>query len=406
MAAIDRQKFDVIIAGAGPAGSSAAIILGQAGKKTLLLDKSNFPRDKTCGDGLTFKCIEPLRRLGALERFMEKVQFYSHGYSLFFSDYSELTVRRVMNEAEYFVYVLPRFVFDNLLLQRALEFSTVTFMPSITVESVIKNNYGITGVNASGHGESHQFIAPLVIDATGVNSTLAVAAGAGNQDSHRCAVAIRGYYENIADLQNTVEFYFDEAILPGYYWIFPTSPTTANIGCGTFQHIIDERKLDLRNLMDSFFTNHPMAKEKLKNATLCGKLSGGKIPLAIEYQNSRVRDGLILTGDAASFTDPVTAEGISYAMTSGILAAETAIDAMDKNNFSFQQLSAYDHLWKTRFNRQFSKAPFLTTLLSADIFADYLSKSFRENDRALRSVGKLAQQYELMFKLKALMKAI
>ncbi|NUM79294.1 NAD(P)/FAD-dependent oxidoreductase [bacterium] len=264
----------------------------------------------------------------------------------------------------------------------------------------------MTGVHATRHGENFQFTAPIVIDATGVNSAIAVNAGAGNQDSQRCAVAIRGYYENIAGLQNTVEFYFDESILPGYYWSFPTSPTTANIGCGTFQHIIDERKLDLRNQMDGFFKNHPIVKEKLKNATLCGKLSGGKIPLAIEYQNSRVRDGLILTGDAGSFTDPVTAEGISYAMTSGILAAETAVEAINKNNYSAQQLSAYDNLWKTRFNRQFSKAPFLTSLLSADIFADYLSKSFRENDRALRSIGKLALQYELMFKLKALMKAI
>lgn len=401
-----QAEFDVIIAGAGPAGSSAAIIFGQAGKKTLLLDKSSFPRDKTCGDGLTFKCIEPLRKLGVLEHFMEKVQFYSHGYSLFFSDYSELTVRRAMNESEYFVYVLPRFIFDNILLQRALEYPSITFIPASTVESVIKNDHGVAGVNVSSQSKNHTFSAPLVIDATGVNSTIAVDAGAGNQDSHRCAVAIRGYYENITGLQNTVEFYFDESILPGYYWIFPTSATTANIGCGTFQHIIDERKLDLRNLMDGFFKNHPIAKKKLNRASLCGKLSGGKIPLAIEYQNSRVRDGLILTGDAGSFTDPVTAEGISYAMTSGILAAETAICAMDENDYSTQQLSAYDHLWKTRFNRQFSKAPFLTTLLSADIFADYLSKSFRENDRALRSIGKLAQQYELMFKLKALMKAI
>ncbi len=398
--------FDVIIAGAGPAGSSTAAVLGKAGKKVLLLDKASFPRDKTCGDGLTFKCFEPLKRLELLEIFLEKVQFFSKGYSLFFSDYSEITVRRPIGESEFFLYVLPRFEFDHLVLQQARRYEGVDFRPESKVHQLMIESEKIVGVTFDRRGDRIDCRAPLVIDACGANSGLAVQVGAGNQDPHRCALAIRGYYENVEGLGDTVEFYFDDKILPGYYWIFPTSSTTANIGCGTFQHIIEERQIDLRKLMDDFFLHHPLAQKKLRHAKLCGSLSGGKIPLAVDYENSRIRDGFIMTGDAASFTDPITAEGISYALNSGILAGETAIEASDGKNYSREFLYRFDEKWKNMFHRQFSKAPFLTQVLEKEVFGNYLKHSFSENSRAQSAIGSLATQYELMFKLKALMKAV
>jgi len=400
------HEYDAIIAGAGPAGSASAIVLGQAGKKVLLVDKSAFPRDKTCGDGLTFKCFEPLKRLGLLERFLEKVEFKAQGYSLWFSDYSEVTVRRTMDDSRHFVYILPRLVFDHLMLEKALQFPSVTFMPDTRIHQLVMKGPVVIGVEADCRGAGSAFHSPITIDACGANSSLAVQVGSGNQNPRQCALAIRGYYDGVEALHDTVEFYFDPNVLPGYFWIFPTSPTSANIGCGTFQHIIEERRIDLRSLFEHFFLHHPIAKKKLAHARLCGTLSGGKIPLAIDYNRSRVRDGFIMTGDAASFTDPITAEGISYALHSGILAGETAIRALDAGDFTLKNLEFYDAAWKKKFNKQFSKAPFLTEILSKNIFSEYLAHSFDSNARAESAIGDLASQYELMFKLKALMKAI
>jgi flavin-dependent dehydrogenase len=337
---------------------------------------------------------------------LNKVRFCSKGYSLFFSDSSEITVRREMDDSEFFVYVLPRKEFDAMVLEKALSYKTVDFQPNSKAHHLIMEGHKIVGVAVEQDKNKLDVYAPLVIDACGANSNLAVQVGAGNQDPHGCALAVRGYYEDVEGLSDTVEFYFDEKVLPGYYWIFPTSATTANIGCGTFQHIIEERQIDLYELMNHFFTNHPVAQKKLHRAKLCGNLSGGKIPLAVDYENSRVRDGFLMTGDAGSFTDPITAEGISYALNSGIMAGETAIQALDEQNFSQEFLHNYDKKWKTKFGSQFSKAPSLTKLLEKDIFSQYLKNSFETNIRAQSALGNLATQYELMFKLKAIMKSI
>lgn len=86
---MQETSYDAIVVGAGPTGSSAAAILGQAMKRVLLIDKTSFPRDKTCGDGVTFKCLASLKRLGVLAEFFEHMTFETRGYSLFFSDHTE-----------------------------------------------------------------------------------------------------------------------------------------------------------------------------------------------------------------------------------------------------------------------------------------------------------------------------
>src|SRR2546426_340281 len=133
MALSTPDSWDAIIVGAGPSGSSAASVLGESNKRVLLLDKSDFPREKTCGDGITYKCLEPLARLGVAGEVMKRVSFSARGYTLWLSDGSELTVRRAANQIP-IVYVLPRFDFDNVLLEGALRHSSVTFQPRTAIK--------------------------------------------------------------------------------------------------------------------------------------------------------------------------------------------------------------------------------------------------------------------------------
>ncbi len=401
-----EETYDVIVVGAGPAGSSAAAIFGERKKRVLLLDRESFPRDKTCGDGMTFKCMAALERLGIADEFKRQAQVAVKGYSLWFSDDTELTVRRDIG-GDAFVHVLPRYVFDHLVLNAALRQATVKFQSETKVRELVRDRSGsIVGVTALYRGEVRSYGAPLVIDASGASSALAVQAGAGNRDPNRCALALRGYYEGVEGLGDTVEFYFDSALQPGYIWIFPTGPRSANVGLGTFQHIVEDRKLDLRKLMQAFIDAHPVAKKKLKGAVLSGAVKGGKIPLAIDHQSSRTRDGFMMIGDAASFTDPITAEGISYAMSSGIFAAEVGAEALDVGDCSARALGAFDTRWKAAFNKQFSRAPILTNVVPKEAFRATLLASFDENPGVAGAVGDVHRQYELMFKLKALMKAL
>jgi geranylgeranyl reductase family protein len=403
---LNRQP-EVIIAGAGPAGSSAAAIFGEQGKSVLLLDKETFPREKTCGDGMTFKCLPALDRLGLRQAFLEKCQFSAKGYSLWFSNDTELTVRRSIGNSGSLVYILARSDFDDLLLRAALSHPTVKFQAETRVRSLIRDEDGaVKGVTAESGGRVTELFAPLVIDACGANSQLAVQAGAGNLDPTRCALAVRGYYDNVSGLSDTVEFYFPPSLQPGYLWVFPTSATSANVGLGTFMHLIEARRLDLHRMMREFLDVHPVARKKLQNAVLRGPLMGGKIPLAIDHESSRVRSGFIMTGDAGSFVDPITAEGISYAIWSGIFAGEIGSAALARGDCSAASLAPFDARWKEQFAKQFRRASIFDTAMSKEALSASVAKSFEQNEYVNGAAGDLTLQYELVFKMKALMKAL
>ncbi len=395
-------SWDAIIVGAGPSGSSAAAILGEAKRRVLLLDKSDFPRQKTCGDGITYKCLEPLARLGVADDFRQKASFSARGYTLWFTDGSELTVRRPA-DAHPILYVLPRYHFDSVLLQGALTHSSVTFQPRTAIKRLLFEGDTIAGVETVA---GVTLRGRIVIDATGANSSLAVQVGAGNLDPARCAIGLRGYYTGLKGIGDTIELYFDHDILPGYFWIFPTSATSANVGCGTFQHLIKERKLDLRQMLHRFVEGHHGAREKFKDAKQDGVLQGGKIPLPIEHKESRVRSGLIMIGDSASFTDPITAEGISYALHSGIMAAETVLKALDAEDTSERTLAAYDTRWQEQFGERFARAGVLTREVPKEVFAKKLLDAFNESRSVAKSIGNLALQYELMARVKAVGKLL
>lgn len=402
------ECWDAIVIGAGPAGTSAAAILGEAGRSVLLIDQRTFPREKTCGDGITYKCRPALQRLGLWEAFRATNPFETRGYSLGFSDGSLVSLRFPPGDDRYPIYVLGRHDFDNLLLEGALRHRTVSFCPSQRVRRLLTecaSGVEMTiGVEATDGADVRQYYAPLVIDASGANSTVAIQMGAGNRDPQRCAIALRGYYRNVRGLSDAIEIYFDSQILPGYYWIFPTSRTTANVGCGTFQHIIRDKHLDLRSILEAFCHAHPAAGPKMENAELCGPIKGGKIPLGIDASASRVRPGLLLLGDAAAFVNPITAEGISYAMDSGIMAGEVASRALESGDCSAEALRTFDERWQKAFASAFAKSAFLSVGLRPEALSSYAVKALEESPRIQRAMEEAGSQYELMVKLKCLMK--
>jgi geranylgeranyl reductase family protein len=399
------QTYDVIIVGAGPAGSSAAAILGKAGKRVLLIDKGKFPREKTCGDGLTYKCLPLLEKLGVALDFREQAFFHSAGYSITFSDGSQITVRRKLDDKEAVVYMMPRFEFDNLLFQNARRYESVFALEEAMARCAVQNGGWSTEieVQTNGHGRK-SFAAPLVIDASGVASKIATQFGLAKKDLKNYAPTVRGYFDGIESLGDVVEFIFDKSILPGYFWIFPLNTHSANVGCGTFQHLIVEKEINLRHLLEEFIRHHP-AGRKLKSASLRGPLKGGKIPLGTDFA-SRVRNRILFCGDAAGFTDPITAEGISFAIESGIIAGETALDALAAGNFSEAFLQQYDRRWQASFGERFSKASFVQETMPKSQLVEYFSNAVANHpafDAALQDQG---SQYEWMFKLKALVKAL
>ncbi len=399
------REYDVIVAGAGPAGTSSAQILARCGHRVLLVDKERFPRDKPCGGGVTFKCREPLERLGLWDAFRKTSPFCARGYSLCFSDFSQLSVRWHDADPRSAIYITRRQEFDLRLLEAALSYDKVRFAAGCKVKDLLWSGTQVCGVRLEG-GEHAEHRAPLVIDATGAAATLVAKAGLLSTDPKTCALAVRGYFSGMRHLDESIELYFDEIILPGYYWIFPVSSETANIGCGSFQHIIQNRRVNLRKLLEGFLRNHRVASRKARDAVPCGPLRAGRIPLAMEHDRSRVGDGLLAVGDAAAFVNPVTAEGISYALISGIMAAEVGAAALARGEFSRSALEAYDALWNARFGDQFGKSVFLTGGLPPDAYSQYVVASLKKSASVEAAQSDPGKQYELMVKLKAIMKSL
>jgi geranylgeranyl reductase family protein len=389
------QKFDAVVVGAGPAGASSAIIFGQNGISTALLDKKDFPRDKTCGDGITYKAKADLIKLGVFKEIEKSAPFKVNGYSLIFSNNSQLKFE-FADDNESQIYIISRNIFDNILLKKAMSFESVQFLPKTEIKKISDEHTGvITKDNTTISGKT-------IIDATGYNSIL----GQHNKDLHKNAWAVRGYYENLTGLDKTIEIYFTSSVSPGYFWIFPTSETSANVGCGTFINIVEKKSLNLKAILKDFIENHPIASKKFKNATLQGRIEGGKIPLAFgDFNWSRVTNNLISIGDAGGFVNPITAEGISYAIKTGILAAEVISKAIRNDKYTEEELKKFDILWHKEFSNQYKSGDIYTESFSKELISKYFISNFQKNFEN-KDLSKVSDVYEYMIKLKVIAKSL
>ena len=311
--------YDVAVIGAGPAGSAAAYFLARGGLRVALLDKSDFPRDKTCGDGLTPRALKVLDTMGVLPE-VEKLAFRCSGVTLRCSD--EVTFRLDLSQRDdslQHLLILPRFILDELLRRHAVDAGAM-FIPHVKVDNITDEKDGLVRI----WGEDGQSIeCELAIIATGANTGLLRKTGLLKQ-SPPTNLAARAYFENVEGLDDTVMLFFDGIQCPGYGWVFPTAPDKANIGCGVYFSSRTPQPTYLRHLIES----HPYFKRILRNARLVGPIKGH--PLRTDFSGSLSGEGRILViGESAGLVNPITGEGIDYALESAQLAAEAILDARD-----------------------------------------------------------------------------
>ena len=338
--------YDAIIVGAGPAGTSAALFGNRLGLKTLLLDKSAFPRDKTCGDALSGKSVKILDDLDLLEgvnnldgSIIQRIIFANPKHSE-----CELLLYKSLNKQHIsHGYVIPRSIFDNYMFEKAKKVSDAE--EGFTVNDLLFEGNRVIGVKGkSVDGSEKEFRGNLILGADGPNSIVSKKVGLYQMDMDHTAVGIRCYYENVKDLTDQIELHYVEEINPGYFWIFPAGKNRANIGVGLLKSIVKKERRNLGEIMINII-NSDNFKYRFSDAILLEKPTGWNLPLgSIKRKNHG--EGFLLLGDAAGLVDPFTGEGIGNAMVSGQIAAETAAKAKEKNDFSKKYLKKYDKkLW-------------------------------------------------------------
>ena len=318
---------EVIIVGAGPAGASAAYHLAKSGRNVLLLDRQTFPRDKSCGDGLTRSAVRTLAEMGVTQLLNGAVKI--GGVRIFMRGRGtrDFNYPDGMGEPDHGM-VVPRLQLDEAICRQAVA-AGANFQQATTVTSLIRKGDVTVGVEIIHAGKKSELHAPVVVAADGATSRLARQANLVQTLPETYGFAIRGYYSGVKNLSDMLEIYMpvmdfsDQFLLPSYGWVFPVGESKANIGVGVFQRDSTET---VRELFDRFLLELRKQDNRFEHAEQCSPWKGA--PLRFDFAPEHcVSPGLALIGDAAGMISPFTGEGISYALESGKLAAE----AIDRN---------------------------------------------------------------------------
>ncbi len=349
-----EQDADVIVVGAGPGGSTAAAHLARAGVRVLLLEKTTFPREKVCGDGLTPRAVKSLNSLG-----IDTAEWpQNRGLRIFGGKHQlELDWPELASYPSYGL-VRPRVDFDEVLARTAQK-SGAILREATTVSGPLRDERTgrIVGVTIKG-GPSLR--APLVLAADGVSARTALGAGIEKRDDRPLGVAVRGYLNspartNDAYLESHLELWDGPPgvgrLLPGYGWVFGVGDGTVNVGLGILNTSDAFGNVDYKDLLRRWLSNVP----DLAGEELTGPVRGGALPMGFNRQ-PHYRDGLLLIGDAAGAVNPFNGEGIAYAMETAETAADIVIQALARpaGPAREQALQAYPAALAARYGGYFT----------------------------------------------------
>lgn len=363
------QEFDVIICGAGPAGSTCALGLFDANLRVAILDKQTFPREKICGDaygGYTYKILNTIS-----PTFGEKLSALNEGVKIkrakFISPKGYLLEIRLKG----FFSSLPRTVFDNFLLNLVKEETqTVLFENTVAQKIVFEKEQVIVTTN-----DGQELKAKIVIGCDGAHSVVQSALTNTRETLTETYPGIRAYYKNVTGLeQDCLEIHFLPNIPKGYFWIFPSTNGLTNVGIAANKKMLAKHNVNMRKEFHYLMKEAPQFKNRFASAELVGEEKGWSIPIG--YFNGQLPisgNRVMLCGDAAALVEPATGEGIGPAMSSGRYASWQIKKCFEENDFSAEFMKGYDrqirkkyfrnYLFKTHLTNLYYKFPLLMDLV-------------------------------------------
>lgn len=323
---------DIIVVGAGPSGSSTAYHAARAGLSVILLDRQEFPRDKACGDGLLPHAAGEIRRMGLDGWLSNREHGRFEGYAI----YSKTaTVCERYGEPGY---IVPRKETDAALLGQARA-AGADFRGGVKAQSLLHTADGdVAGVHAVANGETLRFDAPLVVAADGVGRFAADGVKASQN-----GIALRQYFSDVKGVQRDVaHFWFTEDLSRygiGYGWVFYFGDGGANVGVGLLDNAAKRSPYKLKQLHYRFL-EEPSVRELLEGASPEEEPKTWSLKMGTR-SNKKHGQGLMVVGEAAGLTYPLSGEGVGFSLESGRIAAKWAHRANGHNDFSSEMLAGY-----------------------------------------------------------------
>lgn len=351
--------YDVAIVGAGPAGTACALALRHAGLRVALLDKSEFPRDKVCGDAIPGQAFKALRQLDpAFVQQLWQLQPRDdvRDSRLVAPSGASLTLRWKLPS-----FNSPRETFDAALLALVREHTDTTIL-----ENTVLKGLAVAADAVHLHlAEGAELTCGVVIGCDGANSVVSRRLLPAPLDrAHHCA-GVRAYYESVAGASSgTTEFFLSSDYLAGYVWLFPVGAGRYNVGLGMLSEIVSEHKVDLKETLTRVLATHPELAPRFAQAQPLGPIVGFGLPLGGGRERPISGGRFMLCGDAASLIDPLQGHGIDTAMQSGILAGAQAAACFARQDFSAEFMRQYDAQVTRKIGRKLAKSYRLMRFLS------------------------------------------
>mgnify|MGYP001055841634 CR=1 FL=1 len=327
-------KYDVLIVGAGPAGSTAAMHCAREGLEVLMLEKCRYPGEKkVCAGGLSSLAMEIIESRDFLYKEIKGTVYYGSGAAGFASIELPGTGLNTYRNA-----------FDSYLANMAVEAGARLELNSYVTGLSREESGDVHLTLRKSTGELAERAGKIVIIAEGVNAQVARAAGLADRRTSKETYLAAQYEMKASKSTPDYNSQFFGVVPVGYGWVFPKPDgLTVGVCC-----LLSNLGMNIKEYLDRFVRKHPVASKMVGDARI-HQFQAGLIPCA---QNKGLcENNIMVVGDAAGFASPFTGEGIPYAILSGKIAANTALDAIGNGEFSKTVLSEYRKYWDQRYGR-------------------------------------------------------
>jgi menaquinone-9 beta-reductase len=331
-------EVDVAVVGGGPSGSATAHYLAARGHSVLVCEKKSFPREKTCGDGLTPRAVKVLNEMGLGDELGKWEQV--RGLRVHAANRTlELPFPELESYCDYGL-VKPRKDLDQIVLNNAETAGAKVLYDTHAVEPIIDRGI-VAGIRAKRDGEDEEIRARWVVCAEGSGTKFGRALGRDRNENYPMGFAIRQYFKSPLEHSGWFEAFLDIRIgpdaVPGYGWVFPVGDGTVNAGVGLLSTYGGWRDVNLRDLQSGFVDALPKEWE-LSTETVASRPRAGRLFMGGSIWPPH-GPGFLMVGDAAGMVNPCNGEGIAYGYETGRIAGRHIDEAL--RNGRTPSLSGY-----------------------------------------------------------------